>query len=213
MTAATTQALAKTLQAARERKGLSQRALAAKLGVRQSYVSRIETTSIDPKASSLTEIARALDLELVLLPRRLLPAVQALQRQDVPNDSAKFEASIRNHLNRIRHQLQMIEGLAGEPKALTFLDKIIGELLPLRFGALAGVQIQTLLEQIGNTLKQIHRSPHPSVDKQISKEALITIDRLARELRAIRNRLAHPATEQPPQPMPAYSLDTEDDHG
>jgi transcriptional regulator with XRE-family HTH domain len=213
MVAATTQVLAQILQAARERKGLSQRALAAKLGVRQSYVSRIETASIDPKASSLTEIARALDLELVLLPRRLLPAVQALQRQDEPNDSAKFEDSIRDRLNRIRHQLRTIEGLAGEPKALTFLDKVIEELIPLRFGALAGVQIQTLLEQIGNMLNQIRRTPHPSVDKQISKETLITIDRLARELRAIRNRLAHPAAEQPSRSVPAYRLDTEDEYG
>jgi len=213
MVAATTQVLAQILQAARERKGLSQRALAAKLGVRQSYVSRIETASIDPKASSLTEIARTLDLELVLLPRRLLPAVQALQRQDEPNDSVKFEDSIRDRLNRIRHQLRTIEGLAGEPKALTFLDKVIEELIPLRFGALAGVQIQTLLEQIGNMLNQIRRTPHPSVDKQISKETLITIDRLARELRAIRNRLAHPAAEQPSRSAPAYRLDTEDEYG
>jgi len=213
MPTATTQALAQTLLAARERKGLSQRALAAKLGVRQSYVSRIETASIDPKASSLTEIARALDLELVLIPRRLLPAVQALQRQEEPNDFAKFQDGIRDHLHRLRRQIQTIEGFAGDPKALTFLNKVIGELLPLRFGALAGVQIQTLLEQVGTVLKQIRRSPHPSVDKQISKEALITIDRLARELRAIRNGLAHPATEQPSQPVPAYSLDTEDDHG
>jgi hypothetical protein len=136
-----------------------------------------------------------------------------LQRQDEPNDSAKFEDSIRDRLNRIRHQLRTIEGLAGEPKALTFLDKVIEELIPLRFGALAGVQIQTLLEQIGNMLNQIRRTPHPSVDKQISKETLITIDRLARELRAIRNRLAHPAAEQPSRSAPAYRLDMEDEYG
>lgn len=213
MSATTTQAIAQTLLAARERKGLSQRALAAKLGVRQSYVSRIETASIDPKASSLTEIARALDLELVLIPRRMLPAVQALQRQDEPNESPKFEDGIRDHLHRIRRQIQTIEGLAGDPEALILLDKVIGELLPLRFSGLVGVQTQTLLKQIGNTLKQIRRSPHPSVDKQISREALITIDRLAKELRAIRNRLAHQIAEQPSQQVPAYSLDTEEDHG
>jgi transcriptional regulator with XRE-family HTH domain len=213
MAIATTQILAQTLKAARERKGLSQRALAAKLGVRQSYVSRIENAGVDPKASSLTEIARALDLELVLIPRQLVPAVKALQRQDEPNDSAKFEDSVRDHLNRIRHQLQTIEAFAGEPKALIFLDNVIADLLPLRFGAFADVQIQTLLEQIGTTLKQIRRSPHPSVDKQISKEALLTIDRLARELRAIRNRLAHQTTDQPSQAVPAYRLDTEDGHG
>ena len=213
MAAATVQVFAQALQAARARKGLSQRALAAKLGVRQSYVSRIETAAVDPKASSLTEIARALDLELVLIPRRLVPAVQALQRQEEPNDSTKFEDTVRDNLNRIRHQLQTIEAIAGEPKALTFLDKVIAELLPLRFGALAGVQIQTLLEQIGSTLKQIRRSPHPSADKQISKEALLTIDRLAGDLRAIRNRLVHQTADRPSEAVPAYRLDMEDDHG
>jgi len=213
MTAATVQVFAQTLQAARAHKGLSQRALAAKLGVRQSYVSRIETAAVDPKVSSLTEIARALDLELVLIPRRLVPAVQALQRQEEPNDSTKFEDTVRDNLNRIRHQIQTIEAIAGEPKALTFLDKVIADLLPLRFGALAGVQIQTLLEQIGNTLKQIRRSPHPSADKQIGKEALLTIDRLARDLRAIRNELAHQTADRPSEAVPAYRLDTEDDHG
>jgi len=213
MAAATTQIFSQTLQATRARKGLSQRALAAKLGVRQSYVSRIETAAVDPKASTLTEIARALDLELVLIPRRLVPAVQALQRQDEPNDSAKFENSIRDHLNRIRHQLQTLQAIAGEPKALILLDKVIADLLPLRFGALAGVQIQTLLEQIGTTLKQIRRSPHPPGDKQTATEALTIIARLAGELRAIRNRLAHRAVEQPSEAMPAYRLDTEDDRG
>ncbi|HEY4115475.1 MAG TPA: helix-turn-helix domain-containing protein [Rhizomicrobium sp.] len=213
MAPASTKILAQTLQAARERKGLSQRALAAKLGVRQSYISRIENAAVDPKASSLTEIARALDLELTLIPRRLVTAVRALQRQDEPNHSAKFEDDLRDRLNRIRRQIQTVEGVAGDPKALILLDKVIAELLPLRFGALAGVQIQTLVEQIGTVLKQIRRSSHPSVDKQISKEALVTIDRLARELRAIRNRLAHHAADQPSQPVPAYRLDTEDDHG
>lgn len=213
MADATVQGFAQTLQAARARKGLSQRALAAKLGVRQSYVSRIETAAVDPKTSSLTEIARALDLELVLIPRRLVPAVQALQRQEEPNDSAKFEDTVRDNLNRIRHQIQTIEAIAGEPKALTFLDKVIAELLPLRFGALAGVQIQTLLDQIGSTLKQIRRSPHPSADEQISKEALLTIDRLARDLRAIRNGLVHQTADRPSEALPAYRLDMEDDHG
>ncbi len=213
MVAAATQRFAQILQAARERKGLSQRALAARLGVRQSYISRIETAAVDPKATSLTEIARALDLELVLIPRQLVPAVQALQRQAEPDDSAKFEDRVRDHLHRIQHQLQTLEAIAGDPKALIFLDKVIAELIPMRFGALAGVQIQTLLEQIGTTLKRIRRGPYPSIDKSVSKEALITIDRLARDLRAIRNRLAHRLTEQPTEAVPAYRLDTEDDHG
>src|SRR5262249_23928130 len=66
------------LKTARERKGLSQRALGERVGLPQSHISRIEAGAVDPQASSLMQIARALDLELVLLPRGALAAVRAL---------------------------------------------------------------------------------------------------------------------------------------
>jgi len=73
------QELAANIKAAREKKGLSQRALSAKVGVPQSHISKIENGKVDLQVSSLIEIARALDLELILIPPRLLAAVQALQ--------------------------------------------------------------------------------------------------------------------------------------
>jgi len=67
--------LTDALRAARERKGISQRALSAKLGIPQSRLSRIENAAVDVRTSSLLGLARALDLEPVLVPRRLVPAV------------------------------------------------------------------------------------------------------------------------------------------
>ena len=67
--------LTDTLRATRERKGISQRALSAKLGIPQSRLSRIENAAVDVRTSSLLDLARALDLEPVLVPRRLVPAV------------------------------------------------------------------------------------------------------------------------------------------
>ena len=77
--------LTQTIKAAREKKGLSQRALSAKIGVPQSHISRIENAEVDLQTSNLIEIARALDLELVLIPRTLLPAVQSLHRSMEPD--------------------------------------------------------------------------------------------------------------------------------
>jgi transcriptional regulator with XRE-family HTH domain len=77
----------KLLKSARERRGLSQRALAAKIGVPQSHLSKIESGGVDLQTSSLIQLARALDLEMVLVPRRLLPAIAALQRQSEPDSS------------------------------------------------------------------------------------------------------------------------------
>jgi HTH-type transcriptional regulator / antitoxin HipB len=66
------------LKRAREGKGMSQRALANRIGIPQGHLSRIESGSVDLQTSTLIQIARALDLELVLIPRRVLPAVAAL---------------------------------------------------------------------------------------------------------------------------------------
>ncbi len=68
------------LKQAREVKGLSQRALGAKIAMPQSHISQIESGKVDLQASSLIEFARALDLEVMLVPRRLVPAVEALSR-------------------------------------------------------------------------------------------------------------------------------------
>jgi transcriptional regulator with XRE-family HTH domain len=73
--------IAKTLRAAREQKGLTQRDLAQRTGLPQSHVSKIENATVDLQTSSLMELARVLDLELTLIPRSLIPAVQALQRE------------------------------------------------------------------------------------------------------------------------------------
>ena len=74
------QEFSEQLRAAREKKGLSQRALSALTGVPQSHISKIENSGVDLRLSSLTAIARALDLELTLVPRKALPAVKSISR-------------------------------------------------------------------------------------------------------------------------------------
>ncbi len=69
------------LKAARKNKGMSQRAFARAIGMPQSRLSKIENGRIDPRTSSLLELARLLDLELMLIPRQAVPAVSTLVRQ------------------------------------------------------------------------------------------------------------------------------------
>ena len=66
------------LAQARRDRGLSQKALGARLGLPQSHISKIESGKTDLRLSSLIEFARQLDLELVLVPRKYLPAIRAL---------------------------------------------------------------------------------------------------------------------------------------
>ena len=73
-----TKTLSEALKEARERKGLSQRALSALSGVGQYQISKFENGAIDLRLSSLIELARALDLEPTLVPRRSVPAVKSI---------------------------------------------------------------------------------------------------------------------------------------
>lgn len=70
--------IAKRLQTARKAKGLTQGALGAKMGLPQSHISQIEAGRVDLRLSSLLEMARLLDLEPMLIPRALTPAVRAI---------------------------------------------------------------------------------------------------------------------------------------
>ena len=66
------------LRKAREAKGLSQRELGKKAGVPQGHISKIENGAVDLRVSSLVALARTLDLELELVPRKVVPALKSL---------------------------------------------------------------------------------------------------------------------------------------
>jgi HTH-type transcriptional regulator / antitoxin HipB len=68
--------LLETIRAQRRNHGLSQSRLGSITGMPQSQLARIETGASDVRLSTLTEIARALELEPMLVPKHLVPAVQ-----------------------------------------------------------------------------------------------------------------------------------------
>jgi len=72
--------LADVLRNGRHQKQLSQQQLARKLGMRQRQISDVERAAADSRLSTIQNVARALDLELMLVPRQLIAAVEALQR-------------------------------------------------------------------------------------------------------------------------------------
>ena len=58
--------------------GLSQRELSAKAGIPQGHISKIENGAVDIRLSSLVAIVRVLGLELSLIPRKHLAAVNSI---------------------------------------------------------------------------------------------------------------------------------------
>jgi transcriptional regulator with XRE-family HTH domain len=75
-----TEHIARALRKAREAKGLNQRELGKKAGVPQGHISKIENGAVDLRLSSLVALARTLDLELALAPRKVVPALKSLAR-------------------------------------------------------------------------------------------------------------------------------------
>jgi len=78
------------MKEARVRKGWGQRELGGKIGLPQPHVSGIESGGIVPRFDTLLDIVRVLDLDLLLVPRPLVPAVLSLIRsQEEPESGEK----------------------------------------------------------------------------------------------------------------------------
>jgi predicted transcriptional regulator len=71
---------------------LPQSEVAKLAGIRQSHLSAIETRKLDARGSTLTDVARALRSELVLVPIEILPAVRSLLSGDPMGERRLFTA-------------------------------------------------------------------------------------------------------------------------
>jgi len=83
--------LIRTIAAVRKSKGLTQAALAANLGMPQAQISRVERGLNVPQLDTLQNLAGALDLQLMLIPRALGPVVRALIADYTSGDRSPAE--------------------------------------------------------------------------------------------------------------------------
>ncbi|MCD6007307.1 helix-turn-helix domain-containing protein [Halomonas sp. IOP_31] len=189
-----TEQLAARLKAAREAKGLSQRELSALAGVPQSHISKIENNAVDLRVSSLSSIAHALDLELMLVPRKALPAVQSITRSVA--SAPVINAATQRELDRIRETVDAIASNASGAN-IDNLQRRVREI----------TQIQS---QIDPEILQKVRRTIESIESSGSNAA---INRAAEAIRSLRNQLAHRAAshEKPRAPRPAYRLEEDQD--
>jgi transcriptional regulator with XRE-family HTH domain len=174
---------------------ISQRALSGRSGLTQAHISQIETGSLEPGLSSFIDMARGLDLELVLVPKKLLPAVQGILRQTLAEQSSPQagETALR--------EISRGERLVAKQKRLygssADLDRIADYLRFFRHAPLRKPELETVNKAI-NTLKRYQASPQ-------SKD---TVAAIAADLQTLRNRVAHSPSETP---RSAYAVDEEDD--
>jgi len=127
---------------------MTQRELAERAGIAQSRLALIEAGDVDLRASTLVQLARALDLELTLTPRRVLSAVQSLIGSRPQRSQQSGRYSVRGTPVRVlRHIEQQIaalertqpsnEQLAKAKRAVAALNAVgpnlgISSLQPLR---------------------------------------------------------------------------------
>ena len=183
------------LRDAREAAGTSQRALSACSGLTQSHISHIERGTTEPGISSLIDVARALDLELVLVPKKLLPAVRGVIQ------SRRDERDISLEGGKIAlREIARGERLVIKQKALyggsADLDRIAESLRFLRHASLGSGDL-TIVRQVLQKLNSF----------QASKQSRDIVSEVAATLQSLRNRIAHSNVEIS---RPAYGLNEVD---
>ncbi|MDK3075497.1 helix-turn-helix domain-containing protein [Sedimentitalea sp. JM2-8] len=196
MTSYESEKLAATLKAAREKKGLSQRALSSRAGVPQSHISKIESGAVNLTVSSLTAIANALDLELALVPRKAAPAVRTITRS--VNDVPKATPETRKEIARLAKQVDHLRSLEIDTPAVETLQRHFRELR--QFENL--IRNTDALRSIRETLKAVDDAGGVSALREATNQ-----------MSSFRNALAHGLTEENRTrlPRPAYRLDGGDD--
>jgi transcriptional regulator with XRE-family HTH domain len=182
--------LIREVQGQRVKAALSQRALAARSGLTQAHISQIETGRLEPGLSSFIQMARALDLEVVLVPKKLLPAVQGILRPSADDLSPEdWQSALFAKGERFIAKQKKLEGRSAT------LDRLEEYLRFLKQVRLRKDDFAAVTDAI-ETLGQLKGSP----DSRARLENITTM------LRNVRNHIAHPVEA----PRPAYALDGED---
>lgn len=189
--------ISNSLKMAREVKGLSQRALADLSGVPQSHISKIESGGVDLRISSLVEIARALDMELKLVPRKGLSAVNSIIR------STQFTATMPTRpmlkaMAKLQSAADKLAASLAEEKEVVQLQSRIHELSRINIPSSKRGKIEELTRQLQRVVS--------------GKSEVSTLKRALDEVKALRNALAHQTSGESVQPpRSAYALDGDDD--
>jgi transcriptional regulator with XRE-family HTH domain len=194
----TTHDIAVRLKAGREAKQLTQREFSARAGVPQAHISKIESGTVDLRLSSLVELGRVLNLELMLVPRKLVPAVEAIVRGGSGTSATIEQSRAQRELQKLRNAISHLQPAStASPEELHLLQRVVHELANFRLGA--------------REAEQIHKTR--AVVKRLEKhpESASRLMAATRKLQTLRNRLVHKISEPEVEPRPAYALDDDED--
>jgi transcriptional regulator with XRE-family HTH domain len=194
-----------SIRQARKDKGLTQRELGQRVGLPQSHISKIESGVVDLQLSSLAEIARALDLEVKLVPRKALPAIEGTVRAAVGTASSAASRA----LDSIQKELQFAKSIKAAHPQLTQLDNFQA--------ALKSIQNLPTLHIDSQALKSLHDALSPArtiaslIDKNSPTAKLAKqLEESTAALRQWRNLQVHLPQIDGPRRRPAYRLEDDE---
>lgn len=191
----------KNLKEARKRKGLSQRALSAKSGVPQSHISKIESGAVDLRVSSLIALARVLDLELELVPRKAVSAVKSIVRSSNNYDIA----DVQRHVQRALGRYEIVIANISRSSPVVNLGKELESLNRARLD----------IELIRPNLKVLDKivSSRKTLENALKQRGGLqeAIKQATEQLKTIRNIAVHSPFQEVAAALPAYRLDEVDD--
>lgn len=202
----------KSLREARQRKGFSQRELSAKSGVPQSHISKIESGAVDLRVSSLVALARVLDLELALVPKKTVPAVKSIVRSSTSADVAHAQKYIQKEMDQYKQAIASITQVPSMASSdLEKLKKAVLEIERFKLDNSALKSITSSRKAIEDAMKQ---SPVGQLNEAMEQTAGAqeAIKKAARQMSSLRNSLVHShPIQEVTASKPAYSLDGGDD--
>lgn len=193
--------MAASVREARIAKALTQKALGQRVGLPQSHISKIEKGAVDLKLSSLVEIARALDLEITLVPRKALPAVQGAMRAHGTTGETSRALSLLNQQAQIAERIKanfpdllQVEGFKNAIRSIRRLQFDAAQLKALDQALQPAKRLNAIIEAQGGAAALAKR-----------------LEEATSALRHFRGSQVHhaPLIEAARQ-LPAYRLEEED---
>lgn len=184
---------------------------------------------MDIKASSLIELARALGLEIMLVPQAVVPAVETLSRSSM-RETERPRAKTAGHKDAPAPVQEAHRALGRIAKDAERLSRALGEISELTRLADAARELDRMhlttsyAQQAYETLKAVVL-PNDAIKKALEAQcsvaellkrtdiaaSLRTATQAADSLRTIRNALAHGPDAPIRRSLPAYRLTDEDD--
>jgi transcriptional regulator with XRE-family HTH domain len=190
-----TEHITQQLRAAREAQKVSQRELSERSGLTQSHISQIERGAMEPGLGSLVDLARALGLEVVLAPKKLMPAIRNIVESS-PTSSDILTFDQRKLVGRLQRWFGQQRSAFGSHSEA---DAFKNSLALLRHLPLSADEMETLKE----TVARLDRW-------QVDPRSLQELSEIAHAVRQLRNIAVHRDRDDA-IPRSAYALDEEDE--